>query len=281
MNLLQGASGYFSNPQLILDPELFEGTKLKTHVREHIINTFFDHMDTMSVNPREWTMLWLVGSGISYQWAADRGNGDLDVLLGLDYDKFIIDNPKFQYSSRYEIAESMNDMLKRHLWKRTAHTVFEPNGKVFEVTYYLNPYTENFDTSVESIHPYAAYNLTEDHWTTEPMKPEEYGKPFPPEFEQQAEANKRQAEMLVIRYHYLQSQLATVHPNSPLGHNLVASKKLLVQHIKTMFDDIHLGRKKAFSDIGEGFGDYYNYAWQAAKRDGIISSFNEILNKEQ
>lgn len=278
MPLPKGASGYFSKPQLILDPNLFEGTQLLPNVRQKLLDLFFDHMATMSVNPHSWTMLWLAGSGISYQWHADRGNGDLDVLLGIDYTKFVTDNPEFQYYSRHEIAEKMDAMLKQHLWPKTAHTVF--GNQVYEVTYYLNPDTENFDDSIKNIHPYAAYNLTEDHWTIEPMTPEEYGKPFPADFERQADANKEHAERLVNRYNYLQTQLSSVSPNSPQAHNLKGSKLLLVHFIKSMFDTIHLGRRQAFSDIGEGYGDFYNYQWQRAKQDGIITAFNEILNKE-
>lgn len=281
MNILnEGASGYFSRPQHILDPQLFDGTELKPSVREQILEPFFSHMETMTKNPRNWIMLWLAGSGITYQWAANRGNGDLDVMLGFDFGKFVTDNPDYGYMSREEIASSIDSMLKKHLWPKTAHTVFEPGGRAYEVTYYLNPVVENFDESINNIHPYAAYNLSEGHWTVEPMKDSGFPKAFPTDFERVATENRETAEQLVSRYKYLQSQLGTTYPNSPQFHNLSASKKLLVQHIKTMYDTIHLGRQQAFTATGEGFGDFYNFQWQAAKRDGIISSFNEILNKE-
>jgi hypothetical protein len=145
----------------------------------------------------------------------------------------------------------------------------------------LNPFTENYDESINNIHPYAAYNLTENHWTINPMEPNEYSQQYPMEFEVQAAANRDTAEKLANRYQHLTQQLSSIHPNSPLGHNLTASKTLLIQHIKSMFDTIHLGRKQAFSDMGSGYGDFYNYQWQAAKRDGIVATFNEILSKEE
>lgn len=280
-NLLPGASGYFSRPQLVLDPQLFEGTTLLPHVRQKLLDLFYNHMDTMYNNPRSWSMLWLAGSGISYQWGADRGNGDLDVLLGLDYTKFVTNNPEYSYQSREEIAQDMDDMLKRHLWKQTAHTLFGGNQTPYEVTYYLNPFTEDYDQSIENIHPYAAYNLTEGHWTIEPMQPEEYSKLFPAEFQRQADENTLTASRLAGRYFSLTQQLSTIHPNTPLWHNLTASKTLLIQHIKTMFDTIHLGRKQAFSSQGEGYGDFYNYQWQHAKKTGIVRTFNEILSNEE
>lgn len=281
MTLLQGASGYFSRPQLILDPQLFEGTVLHSHVRQKLLDLFHTHASRLFKHPDKWSMLWLVGSGISYQWSGDRGNGDLDVLLGIDYTHFVRDNPGYQYYDRATIAESITSALRQYLWPITAHTVFESNGTPYEVTYYMNPGTENFDESIKRINPYAAYNLTENHWTVHPMKPDEYGKPVPNDYIRQTESNKELANRLASRYNHLVTQLASLNPHSPQWHNLDASKRLLVQHIKTMYDSIHLGRKAAFSEHGEGYSDFYNYQWQAAKRDGIVRTFNEILNREE
>lgn len=281
MTLLPGASGYFSRPQLILDPQLFEGTVLHAHVRQKLLDLFYDHASHMFNHPDKWSMLWLVGSGISYQWSGDRGNGDLDVLLGIDYTHFVKDNPEYSYYDRPTIAGIITGLLRRHLWEITSHTVFELNGTPYEVTYYLNPGTENFDESIKNINPYAAYNLTENHWTVHPMKPEEYGKPVPHDYIEQTESNKQLAIQLTNRYTYLTNQLASLNVHSPQWHNLNASKRLLIQHIKTMYDSIHLGRKSAFSEHGEGYSDFYNYQWQHAKQSGIIRTFNEILNREE
>src|SRR6478609_6775003 len=73
-----GASSYFSRPAKTLDPNLFEGEHLHPDVRDTILRIFMDYMASRYHNPHEWAMVWLAGSGISFQWAADRGNGDLD-----------------------------------------------------------------------------------------------------------------------------------------------------------------------------------------------------------
>lgn len=279
--ITQGASGFFSRPQLMLDPQLFEGKELHPHVRQTILDLFYNHMDTMFHNPRDWSMLWLAGSGISYQWSADRGNGDLDVLFGLDYSKFVSDNPEYGYYTREEIADAMDTMLKKHLWPKTARTMFRPNETSYEITYYLNPLVEDYDESIELIHPYASFNLTENHWTIEPpMISDDPNSMYPVEYEEQAQRNLQQATQLVERFKVLSGQLASTMPGSPLYRNLEASMTLLRQHVRNMFDNIHLGRKNAFSQHGGGYGDFYNYQWQAAKRDGIINAFNEILNGE-
>jgi hypothetical protein len=276
--LSTGHSGYFSRPQVILDPQLFEGDTLLPHVRQTILDLFYNHMDTMFNDPHSWTMLWLAGSGVGYQWNSDRGNGDLDVLFGIDYDKFVTKNPHYKYEDRYSIAAGIDTMLKKHLWPRTAHTVFGPGETPYEVTYYANPIVEDYDESIGNINPYAAYNLTLDKWTTMPDPNPELR--YPAEFEAQAKENRETAERLVARHKWLTQQLSMVAPGSPQARNWEGSMTLLHQHIRTMFDQIHLGRVNAFGPGGTGFGDFYNYQWQAAKRDGIVASFNEILNGE-
>src|SRR5690242_10497157 len=104
-----GASGYFSRPQLMLDPQLFEGNQLHPHVRQAILDMFYNYMSSHYHNPERWTMLWLAGSGIGYQWNADRGNGDLDVLFGIDYNRFVQSNPAFSHYTREEVAEGLDN----------------------------------------------------------------------------------------------------------------------------------------------------------------------------
>lgn len=276
-----GHSGFFSRPQIILDPQLFEGDKLLPHVRKTILDNYFDFMSGHFNGAHDWTMLWLAGSGISYQWASDRGNGDLDVLLGLDFDKFVTDNPEYRFYDRYEIGGALDDLLRRALWPNTSHTSFGPEETSYEVTYYLNPVVEAFDDSIGYINPYAAYNLTEDKWTVKPIElSQDLESLYPASFNEQADANARAAEALLSRHNHLKQQMSTLMPGSPQMRNQEASMALVKAEVKSMFDSIHLGRKNAFNSGGTGYSDFYNYQWQAAKRDGIVTAFNEILNGE-
>ena len=448
-----GASGFFSRPQLILDPQLFEGMTIRSHVRQAILDMFYNYMSSHFHDPTEWSMLWLAGSGIGYQWRADRGNGDLDVLFGLDYNKFLQSNPAYAHYTREEIAEGIDNQLKKELWPSTSHVTFssrsnsvvnsyvwenthnktqrigfdstkkdsdlktsesvtesqitqseltlktkkvtyregtvapekyvehaefdpltwevsaksakksisetttyvpnmasapknsdsflqnkmaaanyaevtspnlntggtlttatypekyeessvlraigpsdnseiqkkpyyEPSitseePRYFEVTYFLNPTTEAKDESIKLIQPYAAFNLTLNKWTVDPIKvsdnPEDS---YPEEYREAADANLRHAKELEARYRHLTSQRAVEHPHSPVQRNIEASLRVVLQEIRNMYDSIHLGRREAFSQHGGGYGDYYNFQWQAAKRDGIVNTFNEILNRE-
>jgi hypothetical protein len=270
-----GASGYFSQPALILDPQLFEGTEIKPDVREEILSRLFDYFATRYNNATEWTMAWLAGSGISYQWAADRGNGDLDVLLGIDYTKFVNANPAFSGMDRYDISYVMNDDLRTNLWPSTALVTFHRGDeRAYEVTYYLNPTVEDDDFSITQIKPYAAYNLTEDHWVTMPES--NPVRDIPSEYEDQASANRMEAETLVRFYEMHRATLASEQPHSPRWHNAMTGLHTVAGEARALFDQIHTNRKQAFNAQGEGYHDFYNYQWQAAKRDGIVQKLNQI-----
>jgi hypothetical protein len=49
-----------------------------------------------------------------------------------------------------------------------------------------------------------------------------------------------------------------------------------------LFEEIHGGRKQAFSPSGEGYLDYANYRWQAGKESGIVPALRSLkdLSKE-
>jgi hypothetical protein len=272
-----GASSYFSRPSNILDPNLFEGEQLHPDVRDTILRIFMDYMGHSYHDPSNWSMVWLAGSGISFQWAANRGNGDLDVLFGIDYTEFVTANPDFAYFDRHEIAEMITSDLRKNLWPVTAHTYFGMGE--YELTFFLNDNVEATPNSITNIHPYAAYNLTKDQWTVKP--PRLGANPaadYPAEFYQQAEANKEAAEALAGRYNTLRTEGANMYPGSPQDVNNARHKALVRAEAENLFDSLHLGRKMAFSNQGEGYGDFYNFQWQRAKADGVVNALNEIIN---
>jgi hypothetical protein len=268
-----GASGYFITPQKVLDPHIFDGQHIKPAVRDHILGVLYGFWRPRFTNPHAWSTVWLAGSGISYQWAGDRGNGDLDVLLGVDYPRFYQDNPSYQGLSEIEVSDLVNSDLKSLLWPTTATTDF--NGQTYEVTYYLNPDTTA--SSIQGIHPYAAYNLTHDRWDIRPPElPADPRSLYPAEWWNAVQDEQKQADMLVGRYNLLRSQAAQTPVNSPAWHNAMASQKVVVDHAKALFDAIHLGRHAAFGPGGSGYGDYANFRWQAHKQAGTVQALNSI-----
>ncbi|MFE9525182.1 hypothetical protein [Streptomyces sp. NPDC006631] len=268
-----GASGYFSTPQRTLDPHIFDGQHIKPDVRDHILGILNQYLDTHYKGSRTWSAAWLAGSGISYQWAGDRGNGDLDVLFGVDFPKFYEDNPTFQGISETEFADLLNSDLRQTVWPTTANTNF--HGQTYEVTFYLNPGTTAH--SIAAIHPYAAYNLTADRWDQKPPElPDDPRSLYPAHWHEAIASEKAHAEMLVSRYNLLRSQAAQSAENSPAWKNALDSQAVVVEQAKSLFDDIHLSRRLAFSNNGDGYGDYYNYRWQAHKESGIVSALGAL-----
>jgi hypothetical protein len=268
-----GASGYFSTPQSGFDPHIFDGQHIKPDVRDHILGVLRSFVDSRFTGCRTWLTVWLAGSGISYQWAGDRGNGDLDCMLGVDFPRFYEDNASYRGISETEVANLVNADLKAHLWTFTAATDF--HGQTYEVTYFLSP--DATASSIEGLHPYAAYNLTHDRWDIKPpVLPRDPRSLYPDSWRQAVEDEQAQARKLVERYSLLRSQSANLAENSPAWKNALDSQKFVVDSAKSLFNDIHLGRHNAFNANGEGYGDYYNYRWQAHKEAGTVQSLYDL-----
>ena len=78
-------TSYFSSPAAGLDPRLFRDNRLIGSVRNGILSILFDHLRRHYYNPDAYIHAWLAGSGVSYQWAANRTPGDLDSVSALQH----------------------------------------------------------------------------------------------------------------------------------------------------------------------------------------------------
>lgn len=259
------ATSYFSAPSSELDPKLFQGSELEPWVREGILSMLFEYLGKNFSNPHQWTHAWLAGSGVSYQWAAARQPGDLDCLVGIDYVKFRQNNPEFGGYSDVEISKTFNEGFNEEIMPNTR------NWNGYELTYYVNPQSD-----IRDINPYAAYDLTLDSWTVKPdMNPQP---PYSRMWEQSAKRDEDTAAELVRRYSDALNELRnTTNPAYRL--NAERKLKLAASQAIAFFDDIHVGRKAAFSKIGAGYSDYNNYRWQAGKRSGAIQSLRAIKDQ--
>lgn len=268
-----GGSGYFNAPDPTLDPRLFDGTHLRPDIRSWILNTFYGYFSKKFHEPKSWSTVWLAGSGISYQWSGDRSNGDLDVLVGVDFPNFFANNKEYVGFSEDEMADYFNTDLKANLWPTTAATNI--HGGVFEVTFYINPHA----TDIRDIHPYAAYNVSDDSWTVKPPElPHDPSTLYPQDWWDRVNAERVRAHDLVNRYDDLYRRAALAQPGSAQAVNVYSQLGLVVDQARAMFDDIHLGRKKAFGPGGEGYGDWNNFRWQAHKRFGTMQALNTLAS---
>jgi hypothetical protein len=238
-----GQSGYFSTPSNALDPRLFDGDHIRPEVREWILGTLDVFWARRYNVPELWSTVWLAGSGISYQWAAARGNGDLDVLIGVDWSAFYFHNPEYQGLSAVDVADQFNSEFHADLWPSTAETIIGTNGQVnsaptgfsgrFEVTFYVNA----TGSDIRDIHPYAAYNVTTNEWTvTPPVLPHNPKKLYPTTWWDYVHDERRLADSLLQRYNHVQGQVAMQGRGSPAWVTTSRQLKAVQDQISTLYD---------------------------------------------
>ncbi|MET9120021.1 hypothetical protein [Streptomyces sp. NPDC004528] len=260
-----GGSGYFSSPADHLDPNLFIGDHIIPEVRTWILDTLYNFWATRYQNAHAWSEVWLAGSGISYQWAADRGNGDLDVLIGVDFASFGWHNRDYSGMTSQELADLFDEELKAELWPDTATTRI--GDRVYEVTYYVNANSRD----IRNINPYAAYSLTKNEWTVKPPElPAHPRDMYPKEYREAAAQDIAHARKLLSQYNVLTTELAQTANGTGQWTTTASRLRTLVAQAASLFDDIHLGRRAAFEPGGSGYGDYANYRWQTAKESGAV-----------
>lgn len=269
-----GASGYFSTPQSSLDPHLFNQELIKPEVRIWILNTLYDYWGLMCYRKAtSWSTVWLAGSGATYQWAADRGNGDLDILIGINWPEFFETNSYYQGLSSVEVAAIIDNQLKYDLWPRTSATVI--NGQTYAVTFFVNAE----GTDIHMINAYAAYNLSKNKWDIRPPElPSDPATLYPVEYYSAADEDKKQSTKLHDRFEYLKKDLSVSQQGSPGWNNSIAQLNLVTSQAKSLFDEIHLGRRAAFGPGGSGYGDYYNFRWQRGKQTGTVATLKNIAD---
>lgn len=267
-----GASSYFTAPERELDPNLFAGDKMRPVVRTWIQSTVRDFLTNAGYfGVRDWLHIWVAGSGASYQWSAARDPGDLDVLLGIEYELFRQTNVRYNGLSDKEIGDDLNEQMQADLWKRTANQAI--GGGTYEVTWYCNPKS----TDIRAIHPYAAYDVDHGEWTVRPIDlpaagPGEW---FPKEYDIAAHADQLRAVEIVTAYN---RALSALHDATNRGSETNAKAQLAqaTRDGETLFEEIHQGRHEAFDDQGEGYRDYANYRWQRGKQLGTIPALRAI-----
>lgn len=263
MTIGEYPTSYFSAPAPELDPKLFDGRQLKSWVRTGIQSILSDFLNLHYRHSELWAHPWLAGSGVSYQWQAARQPGDLDCLIGVDYLQFRKANPEFRGLSDREISEQINEEFRNELYGQTE------NWNGYELTFYVNPGA----TDIRSIKPYAAYDLKHDEWTVYP-DPQQKA-PHNPEWDKVAGNDLAMAKQSLTRFNAALQDIHASH-NDALRRNAENRLILAAQQGNALYDEIHHNRTKAFSQIGEGYADFHNYRWQAAKSSGTIQQLRDM-----
>jgi hypothetical protein len=263
-----GETSYFSEPAAGLDPRLFRNERLIPGIRSAILSTAFTYLSRDFQDPESWSNVWLAGSGVSRQWAAHRAPADLDCLIGVDYVAFRQSNLKYVGFSDQEIASTLNEGFSTELNKDTSNFM-----DTYELTFYVN-----VRSNIVDIKPYAAYSLTADDWTVTPVTQLPARKK---DWDQRVSGDTNLALAIIGRY---QSALNTITAaqNDSARRNAEVALKLSISQGAALFDEIHQGRKTAFSPSGEGYLDYANYRWQAGKESGSVPALKQLkeISKE-
>lgn len=272
---VKGASGYFSKPDVGLDPHLFAGQGLQPEVRAKLLELLYGFWRGRYNVPRSWSTMWLAGSGASHQWGAERevaGPGDLDILIGVDFLKFRQANPQFQGFADTMMANQMNKEMHDQLWPTTAAHDF--GGRQYEITFYINPGAED----IRDISPYAAYDVSHGRWTVPPIElPENWGPDaLPGEWWEKFNRDAAEGRLLVERYNAQAKEMDRHDVGSPHWWNATSALRDTTEHALALFDEIHGGRKAAFLGGGKGFLGFENARWQAGKASGIIDALRAI-----
>lgn len=255
-------TSYFSPSASGLDPRLFRDGKLIPAIRSSILRILIEHLKVHYYNPEAYIHVWLAGSAVSYQWTAARKPADLDCLIGVNYLMFRRSNPEYKALSDKQIADMFNDDFRTALHPVTGNFLDS-----FELTFYVN-----VKSNIVDIKPYAAYSLTNDDWT---VQPELRRPPANKIWDRKVSQDTSMATEILSRY----SKALTAIGSATTDHarrNAEAALQLAVQQGAALFEDIHQGRKAAFSLEGQGYADASNYRWQAGKSAGTVQALKKL-----
>lgn len=255
-------TSYFSTPNAGLDPRLFRNGKLTSTVRSAILQLLFTHLNEDYTGSSSWATVWLAGSGVSYQWAAQRDPADLDCLVGINYPLFRQSNTQFSRLSDREIAQTLNEGFRSRLQPLTERFM-----GAFELTFYVN-----VKSNIVDIKPYAAYSVTEDNWTVAPQSitPESN-----PEWDKNVDKDRLQTIEILSKFISAKNKHETA-TNEAVKANARSEMRLAMSQAAALFEDIHGGRAAAFSPTGEGYLDYANYRWQSGKKTGAVQALKSV-----
>lgn len=255
-------TSFFSRPSAGLDPRLFRSGKIIPKVRNSILQILLNHVNYRFTGSESWMHVYLAGSGVSYQWAAHREPADLDCLVSVDFIRFRQSNEDYARFSDKEISQMFNEGFREEIYPETAEFM-----GVFELTFYVN-----LKPNILDLKPYAAYSLTDQDWVVTPNTNEIV---VDPSWEQKLSRDKSMTIEILKRYRDAMAKLEQ-STNESSRVNASRERDNALSQAVGLYEDIHSGRKYAFSESGQGYGDWFNYRWQSGKRSGIVQGLQKL-----
>lgn len=244
-------------PTFGLDHRLFDGDHLKPDVREWILDTLNAFWQPMyGKGWYQWSRVYFAGSEASEWTSRTRvGNGDFDVLIGIDYERCRAAVPSFAELGDEEITARLNADLTTLLWPRLRGIHIPVGGQEigpFDATAYVNLHSWD----IRAIKPYAAYNVTSDVWAVKPPHLPDWSiRDFP-----EGPALQRECQAVAA---YVQAILEMPEPYRS-------------QQGDALWRHLHADRARAFTDQGEGWFDPGNVLEKYLDQLGLWGQLAQI-----
>ncbi|MFD7835539.1 GNAT family N-acetyltransferase [Streptomyces sp. NPDC059761] len=224
---------FFAPGKPDLDDRLFEGDHMHPEVRQHLLgllNGFW--APRYGDSWQSWARVYLAGSEASHFY----GNGDLDILIGIDYEAA---RAHTGLGDEAEIDTHLTDELRKNL-NDDQRMLPGPDGKTgpWENTWYVNP--DSYD--IRKIKPYAAYDITRDEWAVRPVE-------VPDDFDAE-----KLPEATWDVFDALQTLIKAI-AELPEGTR--------EREGAALYDYLHADRHSAFGPDGTGLYDPANAVWKA------------------
>lgn len=225
--------GIFSRTKAELDPVLFgRKGKMRKCVKKVVLARMDAAVHDVYPDWRDWTRSYFAGGEASFWW----GNHDLDVLVGIDYDRFRRAHPEDADLTDEEISAKIT-----RLWRLgyNSETWVAPwDGEEWHVTCFSNPASYR----IQDIKPYAAYLLDDDTWVVRPPKVDKTWGPgsFPESYWNAAEG-------------YLKAINGVSEIKDPTER---------AREGAALYEYLHGHRREAFGPDGKGWSDPANVLWK-------------------
>lgn len=218
-----------------VDQRLFDGDRLRPEIREDILGRVGRVLGRKYLDWQRWTRVYFAGSQAA-QWTDENGegNGDFDILIGIDWPEFRKEYPQAEGTDDQIAAE-----LTTKLWHQANISDYRfhlKDGRTvgpFDRTFFVNPRAWD----IRALKPYAAYDVTNDTWAVKPIQvPKDWGTgSLPSSYWGYADSLVKEIEAI-----------GTLPPEE--RHRMAAN----------LWEELHTHRSDAFGDGGKGLYDLSN-----------------------
>jgi hypothetical protein len=233
----------FSAQKQHLDPAIFTPAEMMwPQVRDWCLGQVNDFWQPRYGPWWDWANIYLAGSTASYWWSGDN---DFDLLAGVSSPRFARAHPEMAdlAGDQATLCDHFNAEFKEGF--NTEAIEVPGHAEPYSLTLYANP--DSYD--IRTIRPYAAYNISANHWAVHPAKlPRGFSaKSLPRSF----------WETVAKMADHIRDILDEPEPGR-------------TEHATELLEALHHGRQLAYSGQGTGVFDQRQVLWLALERLGVL-----------